>query len=122
MNTIGRREFLAALGAVSVADVLTAYRLPPTAETLPPTADIKFGCAAITWQGNDRQAIEDVAACGYRGIQLRSSILPEFGERPAALKEILDRHGVALVALSSGDMRIDPAVEREEIEAHVTKA
>jgi inosose dehydratase len=114
---IRRREFLAALGTVSVAssDVLTAVHVPPTAR-------IKFGCASITWQGNDLQAIEDVAACGYRGIQLRSNVLSEFGDRPAALKEVLDRCGLAFVALSSGNMRIDPAVEREDLEAHVKKA
>ncbi len=114
---MNRREFLAAVGAVSAIgpDVLTANRLPPTAK-------ITFGYASITWQGNDRLAIEDVASSGYRGIQLRSNILPEFGDRPAALKEILDRHGLALVALSSGNMRIDPAVEREDLDAHVKKA
>src|ERR1700730_17727893 len=32
---------------------------------------IKFGYAAITWGGNDRQAIEDIAAVGFHGIQLR---------------------------------------------------
>jgi inosose dehydratase len=114
---MNRREFLTALGAASVVrpDVFSAHRVPPVAR-------IKFGYASITWNGSDLQAIEDVAACGYRGIQLRSNILPEFGERPAALKEILDRYGLAFVALSSGNMRIDPAVEREELEAHVKKA
>jgi len=113
---MNRREFLATLGAVSVGpDVFTAYGLPPTAQ-------ITFGYASITWQGNDRLAIEDVAASGYRGIQLRSNILPEFGDRPAALKEILDRHGLTFVALSSGTVLIDPAAERETLEAHVKNA
>jgi inosose dehydratase len=114
---MNRRKFLATLGAVSVVgpDVVTARRLSPAAQ-------IRFGYSSITWQGNDRQAIEDIAATGYRGIQLRSNILPEFGDKPAALKEILDRHGLTFVALSSGTVLIDPAVEREDLEAHVKKA
>jgi inosose dehydratase len=113
---MNRREFLATIGAAAVA--------PPfrNAYAAPPAAQIRFGYASITWNGNDLQAIEDVAAAGYGGIQLRSNVLPEFGDRPAALKELLDRYGLAFVALSSGNMRIDPAVEREDLEAHVKKA
>jgi inosose dehydratase len=116
MGTIARRQFLATLGAASVvpSELVTTRRAAAAA--------ITFGYASITWQGNDLRAIEDVAACGYRGIQLRSNVLPEFGDRPAALKDILDRHGLTFVALSSGNMRIDPSVEREEMEAHVKKA
>jgi inosose dehydratase len=83
---------------------------------------IRFGYASITWDGNDRQAIQDIAACGYRGIQLRSNVLAEFGDKPAALKELLDKHKLTFVALSSGNMRIDPAVERDEMDAHFKKA
>jgi inosose dehydratase len=116
MKTIGRREFVAGIGALTIAPAFaSAYRQPPTAR-------IKLGYASITWNGNDRQAIEDIAACGFSGIQLRSNVLPEFGDRPAALKEILDRHKLTFVALSSGNMRIDPAVEREDLESHVRKA
>jgi inosose dehydratase len=130
---IGRREFLSGVGS----SVLAAYGLEanPSAECRwptaghgaaadgqPPAARIQFGYAAITWDGNDRQAIQDIAACGFRGIQLRSNVLPEFGDKPGALKELLDKHNLVLVALSSGDMRIDPAVERENMAAHLTRA
>ena len=118
MEGIGRREFMAGLGALVVAGGSDpgAYGRRPAASR------IQFGYASITWDGNDRQAIEDIASCGYRGIQLRSNVLPEFGDKPAALKELLDRHGLTFVALSSGNMRIDPAAEREDIAAHVRKA
>lgn len=130
---IGRREFLGGVGtavaaAYGLEAIPTADGPRPTAESGPTAeggllaAQIQFGYAAITWDGNDRQAIQDIAACGFRGIQLRSNVLPEFGDKPAALKELLDRHNLVLVALSSGNMRIDPAVEREDLAAHVTRA
>ena len=84
--------------------------------------DIQFGYAAITWQGQDRQAIEDVAAVGFTGIQLRTSTLPEFGDNPAALKELLAKHRLAMVAFSSGNVRIDPQFEAEDIATHVKHA
>lgn len=112
---MNRREFI--VGSLAFG---SAWRI--LAERTSAASAIKLGYASITWDGNDRQAIEDIAACGFRGIQLRSNVLPEFGDRPAALKEILDRHKLTFVALSSGNMRIDPAVEREDLESHVRKA
>ena len=56
---MNRREFLAAVGAVSAIgpDVLTANHPPPSAK-------ITFGYASITWQGNDRLAIEAYSTPG----------------------------------------------------------
>ncbi len=84
--------------------------------------NIQFGYAAITWQGQDRQAIEDVAAVGFKGIQLRTSALPEFGDKPAALKELLAKHRLTMVAFSSGNVRIEPEFEAEDIATHVKHA
>ena len=112
MSKIARREFLAGLGAVLA---LPAY-------TRAQSSNIRIGYAAITWDGNDRQAIEDIASVGYRGIQLRSNAVAEFGERPAVLKQLLDRHQLTMVALSSGTLLIDPAVEKEDREKHVRHA
>ena len=84
--------------------------------------DIQFGYAAITWQGQDRQAIEDVAAVGFKGIQLRTSALPEFGDKPAALKELLAKHRLTMVAFSSGNVRIDPQFEAEDMATHLKHA
>lgn len=110
-----RREFVTTLGGTAAA----AVAFP---NTLSAKADLKFGYAAITWQGKDRQAIEEVAAVGFKGIQLRSNLLPEFGHKPAALRELLARHKLMMVAFSSGNMRIDPAVEKEEMEKHTRHA
>jgi len=57
----------------------------------PAPADILFGYASITWGGNDRQAIEDVAALGFHGIQLRANVLKDFGSA-AELRDLLEKH------------------------------
>ena len=105
-----RREFLAtmtaAAGAVWLCDELTAQQR------------LKFGYAAITWQGKDLDAIREVGEVGFRGIQLRSPIVKEYGSKPEALKELLDAHKIQMVALSSGGIRIDPALEKEELDLH----
>jgi len=110
-----RREFLQTIGAVG-AVALWRDGAPAV------LSNIEFGYAAITWQGKDLQAIEEVAAVGFKAIQLRSNVMTEFGDKPAALKELLDKHRLTMVAFSSGNMRIDPAVEKEEMEKHTRHA
>jgi inosose dehydratase len=119
-----RRSFLAhGLGALSAAALWrkdAAALLAPRPE--PAVADIRFGYAAITWGGNDRQAIDDIAQVGFRGIQLRSSAVQEWGNRPQDLRDLLAARGLTLVALSSGLVRIDPAFEEEDLALHLRHA
>jgi len=82
---------------------------------------IRFGYAAITWGGDDRQALEDVAALGFPGIQLRSNIVPQYADKPAALKELLQAHKLTMVALSSGGVSVTAPAE-EEIAKHARHA
>lgn len=118
-----RRDFMAGLSAAAVCSAVPSGRLAFALDALSPApADIKFGYAAITWGGNDRQAIEDVAAAGFGGIQLRSNVLKDFGDRPAALRDLLARHDLTMVALSSGGVKIDPAIEAQVIEEHTSHA
>jgi inosose dehydratase len=79
-------------------------------------ARVRFGYAAITWGGNDRQAIDDIAALGFRGIQLRQSAVTTWGGRRAELKALLDERRLTLVALSSGNLT------PESLSQHVTHA
>jgi len=83
-------------------------------------AEIKLGYAAITWNGNDRQAIEDIAALGFPGIQLRSNVLKEF-PNPGELRDLLRQHQLTLVALSSGDVSVE-SDESSEIAKHAAHA
>jgi inosose dehydratase len=133
---VSRREFLTGLGAITAATALPAIPgytslhsalYPPRDLSyfdtpIPPgPTEIRIGYAAITWGGNDRQAIEDVSSLGYRGIQLRSNAIKEFGS-PAELRELLEKHQLKMVALSSGGVRIDPSVEAEEMAKHTANA
>jgi inosose dehydratase len=88
----------------------------------PRAGEIRFGYAAITWGGDDATAIRDVAEAGFRGIQLRSNILPEYGARPRELRDLLAKHDLEFVALSSGNVRAEPGKEKEEIEQHARNA
>ena len=117
MHKPNRRDFVRstalATAALAVSDAREMFAAP---------GDIKFGYAAITWQGQDRQAMADVADAGFKGIQLRTSALAEFGDKPAALKELLARHGLTFVAFSSGNVRIDPEFEAADMATHLKHA
>lgn len=129
-----RREFLASLGAVAAAaafpEALLAKRKPLYSPAdlsyfdtpiAPAPFELHIGYASITWGGNDRQAIEDISSVGYPGIQVRSNSVKEFGSG-AALREMLDKYHVKMVALSSGIISIDPSIESSEIARHVSNA
>ncbi len=135
MNTCkSRREFIAGMGVLTAAAAVPAGWLAAR-ERLYPPADLSYfdvpispagfelhiGYAAITWGGNDRQAIEDIASVGFPGIQIRSNSVQEFGSG-AALRELLDKNHIKMIALSSGNLSIDPAIEASEIAKHVANA
>src|SRR5262249_34643451 len=120
---ITRRNFLAGLGAAaaaSAASSVPAWALfdPPLYPPIdlsyfdtpitPAPADIRLGYASITWDGNDRQAIEDISALGFQGIQLRANVIKDFSSA-AELKDLLQKHQLTMVALSSGGVRSDAA-------------
>jgi len=87
----------------------------------PAPSEIHFGYASITWGGNDRQAIEDIAAVGFRGIQLRSNSIAEFGTA-AAVRDFLAQHELKFVALSSGDLVSDSGSAKKSIAEHSAHA
>jgi inosose dehydratase len=87
----------------------------------PAPAEFHLGYASITWAGEDKQAIEDIASLGFSGIQLRSNVIGEFGSA-GELKELLQKHRLTFVALSSGGVRVDPGVEAEDLAKHAANA
>lgn len=123
MRSVSRRSFLTTLGAaLPLSGVAARNGFAAPAAGASGGAGLRIGYASITWNGNDAQAIADVAALGYKGIQLRSNILKEFQDKPAALKDRLAQAGLEFVALSSGNVVIDPAVRDEQIELHTSHA
>ena len=115
-----RRNFIFNLGALATASVLPTRTLAKVFESplyppldlsyfdtpiTPAPAAMRFGYAAITWNGNDVQAIKEISELGFRGIQLRSNLLKEYGDKPQAIKDLLQQHKLQFVALSGGGPR-----------------
>src|SRR5579862_3325017 len=127
IHRIPRREFLGAIGAVAATSALPSSALFAASPLYPPmdlsyfdtpiapsAPELHFGYAAITWGGNDRQAIDDVSAVGFSGIQLRSNCIAEFGS-PSAVRDLLSQRSLKFVALSSGDLLSDPSASKKSI-------
>jgi inosose dehydratase len=109
---VSRREFLSGLAASGVVTALPAFAATRSAR-------LKFGYAAMTWDNEERQAIDDISAVGYAGIQLRANALDEF--KPAALKDLLAEHKLSFVALSSGEVSLDKPAQ-PQIAQHLSHA
>jgi inosose dehydratase len=108
-----RRTFLAGLGAVAAATSVRSFAAPGR------MSSIRFGYAAITWGNEERQAIDDISAVGYPGIQFRANAVTDF--KTAELKELLAQHHLTFVALSSGEVSLDQP-EADQIAKHVANA
>jgi len=116
-SLFSRRDILAGMGAATGAVFLCPLDVLARA-----SAEITFGYASISWNGKDQQAIDDIASLGFKGIQLRSNIMPEWGDKPGALRDLLKQRGLTFVALSSGNILIDPAKEAEDQATHARNA
>jgi inosose dehydratase len=87
-------------------------------------ASLDYGYAAITWGNDFIKAIDEIAAVGFRGVQLRAGdgLLDRFEDKPAALRELLAAKRLAFPVFSSGNLSIDPAREQEMIDLHTRHA
>jgi inosose dehydratase len=108
-----RRTFVAGLGAIATTAALPSFAAPAHSK------GIRFGYTAMTWGNEERQAIDDIAAVGFPGIQFRANAVADF--KPAELKELLAQNKLTFVALSSGDLSLD-APAPDQIEKHVANA
>ncbi|MCC6241394.1 MAG: sugar phosphate isomerase/epimerase [Gemmatimonadaceae bacterium] len=106
-----RRTFVHAAAAFAALPTLPIPRVSP-----------KFGYAAITWGGNDRAAIDDIAAVGFRGIQLRASAVTTWTGKPEELRALLAQRDLTFVALSSGVLTTHPATAVDNMAMHVRHA
>lgn len=115
-TTWSRRKF-----GGSAAALITAAAARPT-WALPNNgrSGMKIGYASMTWGNAERQAIDDISALRYVGIQLRNNVVTEF--KPAELRDLLASHKLTFVALSSGELNIDPAAETDQLASHVANA
>src|SRR6185369_13888717 len=135
-SEISRRRFVISLGACAAASAFAGRTLaggiaPPLYPPVdlsyfdkpitPAPSEIRFGYAAITWGGNDMQAIKEISELGFRGIQLRSNLLKDFGDKPKAISDILRQHQLQFVALSGGGPRATDT-EADAVAAQVKNA
>jgi len=131
-----RREFVAGLGAAGALATLPRTTHAAVAQPLlyPPMDLSAFdaplhhgdpvihpGCSAITWGDKALPAIEDIAAAGFSGIQLRAPVIDQYPD-PHALRDVLAAHNLTFVALSSGVASIDPALRASQLELHTAHA
>jgi len=128
MSELTRRRFLSSLGALGALTVSSAaassWLSVPEIDlaVFDPGAgkSIHLGYAAMTWGSDGRQAIDDIAAVGFHGVQLRADAITTF--EPAELRDILQKHRLTFVALSSGNIHIDPAQEADDLALHAKNA
>ena len=107
-----RREFL----AITLATTL------PVSSLFAAKKSYSLGYSAITWNGQDEQAIQEISALGFKGIQLRANSFAKYKDNPSALKAILDSSGLQLCMFSSGNVEIDPAKVEASIAQHIKHA
>ena len=107
-----RRSLLAGAGASAIVAAVPGFAVPRGGK-------IRFGYTAMTWGNEERQAIKDIAALGFPGIQFRANAVTDF--KPAELKDLLAQHKLTFVALSSGDVSLD-SPEPEQIAKHLANA
>jgi inosose dehydratase len=110
---ISRRSFLAGLGALGAASVL------PSAFAAASNSKIRFAYTAMTWGTRHREAVDDIAALGFEGVQFRADVMDAF--KPAEVRELLAQKGLVFTAMSSGLVALD-ADPSEEIARHVANA
>jgi inosose dehydratase len=113
---VSRRGFLTGMGLLAVAATVPY----PSFAFANASKGIRFGYTAMTWGKEEKQAIDDISALGYAGVQFRIDAVSEF--RPEELRDRLQQHKLTFVALSSGEVSIDPAVETDEIAKHTANA
>src|SRR6476469_7046189 len=105
-SEISRRRFLSNVGlAVGGLSVSGFPLFANAAVNLVP--DMKLAYSAITWGGNDVQAIKDIASLGFKGVQLRSNVLKDFGAKPEELRSMLEQNKLSLPMFSSGNANIN---------------
>ena len=121
MQNITRKKFLTDLTITVAGYSLFSCNAPgKTQSTVVP--GLKLGYSAITWGGNDVQAIKDISDLGFRGIQLRSNVLKEFSSKPEALRELLQQHKLEFPMFSSGNANINTGDDEAVIKMHVNNA
>jgi inosose dehydratase len=114
---VTRRGFL---GAAMAA----ALPWPKSLLAEPRRFGLTVGYHAITWGDASEQAVDDIAALGFHGIQLRAKDLTKLGDNLETLGPLLKSKGLALLCFSSGSVSdaLLPGKHDSELELHLKHA
>lgn len=119
-SEISRRKFISnvglAVGGLSIPSLLTAK----AGVNIVPQMSLAY--SAITWGGNDAQAIKDIASLGFIGIQLRANTVKDYGSKPEELKALLEQNKLSLPMFSSGNANINTGNDAAVIDMHIANA
>jgi inosose dehydratase len=84
--------------------------------------DIRFGYAAITWQGQDRQAIDDVAAVGFKGFSCARPRCRSLATSPPRSRTCSRNAARRWWRFRAATCGIEPEFEAEDLATHVKHA
>ena len=119
---ISRRRFITKAGLAACALPFVSCLRPGGGAVPEPVPGLKLGYTAITWSGNDAQAIAEISGLGYKGVQLRSNTLEKYGNKPEELRQLLTQNQLALAMFSGGDVNINTKNEETMLASFVAKA
>lgn len=120
-SEISRRKFISNVGlAVGSLSLPSCFATKNSGGIIVP--DMKLGYSAITWGGNDIQAIKDIAGLGFKGVQLRSNVVKDYGAKPEVIRALLEQYKLDLPMFSSGNANINTGNDEAVIEMHITNA
>lgn len=119
MNTTTRRHFLQQSTALLASAMLPSWL---EAAEIQQKGRFRIGYSSITWGGKDDIAIKELAALGYKGIQLRANTFGPYRNRVSELRRMLDENGLQLCMFSSGNVEIAQDKFQQTIDQHVAHA
>lgn len=116
MLNASRRDFLVVTGAAVFAG---NFNVPFFSTN---QSDFQVGYHAVTWGDQIEQAIEDLSALGFRGVQIRVDDYRKYANRVGEFKELIAAKKLTLVSLSSDRVTLNPKTEKQELEEYLAMA
>lgn len=121
MKEVSRKQFISAF-SMAVASLPFISFKSSYRNSFADVPGMKIGYSAITWGGNDIQAVKDISSLGFKGIQLRSNVIKEYGSQPELVKNYLKQHALEFPMFSSGNANINTGDDETVIQTHVEHA
>ena len=115
-----RRDFLVTVGTSTVG--AAAWPAVNPAFGVTAAASFRFACHTMPWGDAYVTGIADIARAGFHGVQLRANVMPQFGEKPQALKALLAQQTIEFACFSSNNIALAREREAETMALHEKNA